>query len=548
MKIQTLYKYLLAVVMFMTATACNDEDFLNQAKMASLNVGDDAVDNTIALENLISGAYYSLSNFGGGNGFHGRHKQVAELMADVLVLHENQPNVSNSELNYYGRTTSVNDDGPLADVWQCGYRVAHAANRVIGVIERTGGFRDGNFSWTPVLLGEALFLRAFAHFQLVKLFSAPYGGANNGRPSIIKMDRLPVDGFDLRGRATVQEIYDFIVADLERILQQDLLPETFNATFHPPGYVDRAKKDAVRFLLMRVYWMRHEFDKAKNMADAIIASGGGFDLSEAPIEAFNKANFAPGGTTYASNVRGKEVIFQIIMFNAGARQQSEWKSADQVLQSMSFSFTGGVNQNTWSTNNNQKRVSFSQDFMLKSGWVDPVTKEATAEALNDKRLQQVYRRWDAGTDNASEYHRNLTEPYIWGSKMSRTDLLGGQPRRYSYTLFRLAEVYLTRAYINFANGQTQAAANDLDVVRRRAWAGDLADFQVTDPASLTAEKIHIERAKEMAFEDDRLWYLKGLMADVPPGDRNTSALAWDSERLYWPIPQRETTLNSLLGE
>lgn len=76
------------------------------------------------------------------------------------------------------------------------------------------------------------------------------------------------------------------------------------------------------------------------------------------------------------------------------------------------------------------------------------------------------------------------------------------------------------------------------VVRKRAGLDPIAE------ADLTANLIHIERMKELAFENDRLYYLQALSLPIPAGDRaDQSTIPWNDARFAMPIPASETDLN-----
>ncbi|HLL94753.1 MAG TPA: RagB/SusD family nutrient uptake outer membrane protein, partial [Spirosoma sp.] len=103
---------------------------------------------------------------------------------------------------------------------------------------------------------------------------------------------------------------------------------------------------------------------------------------------------------------------------------------------------------------------------------------------------------------------------------------------------RIAEMYLTRAIIRFGENDRTGAAADLNIVRQRAGLAPIT------AAALTENDIHNERMRELAFEDDRLYYLQALSLPIPAGDRaGEPPLDWKSDRFAMPIPSIETDLN-----
>ncbi|MFZ9660290.1 MAG: RagB/SusD family nutrient uptake outer membrane protein [Chitinophagaceae bacterium] len=102
-------------------------------------------------------------------------------------------------------------------------------------------------------------------------------------------------------------------------------------------------------------------------------------------------------------------------------------------------------------------------------------------------------------------------------------------------VIRLAELYLTRAEANFrlstAIGATPLA--DVNVIRARA---GLAPLATVDLNAITKE-----RYLELAFEGHNLEDKKRLKLPI-------GALEWNSPKLIYPIPQRETDANPNLTQ
>lgn len=108
-------------------------------------------------------------------------------------------------------------------------------------------------------------------------------------------------------------------------------------------------------------------------------------------------------------------------------------------------------------------------------------------------------------------------------------------------VIRLAEMYLTRAEANSRLSTTVGATpvDDINVIRRRAGLADLT--------SVTLSQILRERQLELAFEGHFLWDLKRNRLSAP-GSNLTNGPAWNSQRLIFPIPQREMDVNKKLEQ
>ncbi|RYY19628.1 MAG: RagB/SusD family nutrient uptake outer membrane protein, partial [Sphingobacteriaceae bacterium] len=100
-------------------------------------------------------------------------------------------------------------------------------------------------------------------------------------------------------------------------------------------------------------------------------------------------------------------------------------------------------------------------------------------------------------------------------------------------IFRLAEMYLTRAEANLRSGTTlgDSPVNDVNKVRVRAG--------LTPLATVTLAQILTERQHELAFEGF-------FLHDAKRTQQTVGAMAWNSPKLIFPIPQREIIANSKL--
>jgi hypothetical protein len=177
--------------------------------------------------------------------------------------------------------------------------------------------------------------------------------------------------------------------------------------------------------------------------------------------------------------------------------------------------------------------------------------EVTQEALLDKRYDQLYHRLEGHRGNIDDdpdvyeqQYVNVTEPRIWMDKYFRAP--DGQWS--NVPVIRLAEMYLTRSIIHFRNGNLAQAAEDLNVVRKRAFDQGAAGVAYEDSeyfvtaGNITEQMIHNERIKELTGEGDRLRYLQALKMPIPPGERDGFApvpFPYEDSKFHWILPQKE---------
>jgi tetratricopeptide (TPR) repeat protein len=134
------------------------------------------------------------------------------------------------------------------------------------------------------LEGEARFLRAVVHFELVRLYAAPWqpNGANTqpGVPIVLEAATTQAEASVQTARATVAQVYAQVIDDLTRA--ENLLPEDNNT---------RADKYAAAAFLSRVYLQQSDFAKARDAANRVIESGR-YRLNPEVFTAFRSRNSA----------------------------------------------------------------------------------------------------------------------------------------------------------------------------------------------------------------------------------------------------------------
>jgi len=509
------------------------KDVLDNARPQT-NLSNDQWGSTIDLERLIAGAYYAMTSYSGFRGSVGLPHAHESFLSDDALLHD--INVGGDwERDLYNRLNTRNDMAIHRNIWQGPYQSVALCNEVIGWVAKNGAFKDQfGPTWTDRLLGEAHFLRAYNYFTLVRIFGPAYGAtAANDAKAIPLMTEPSKEPFPNKGRSTVKEVYDLILSDLLTAVR--LLPDGFRVGIDPQEYQDRAARDAARFLLARVYFQMKDWTKARAEADTVLNSNR-YTLTQDPIEAWNKSGM---------NQRGREVVWQYVQYNTA---QQQWKG---TVTGVYAGFLNRGNNNI----NGGRFLSPSDDFVNEVGWT-PSSYTITSIPANrppatipngnnfiltstDRRLSQLWRAIPAGFDPIPVFI-TYTRAYLWCNKFNR--FTGGNNNLTSLPLMRSAELYLTRALLRFREGDLTGAAADLNAVRVRA------GLTAIPVSSLTENMIHIERRREMIFEQDRLFYLQAIGRDIPPGDRvGVAPLDWRSNKIAMPIPASETNLNPNAG-
>lgn len=195
--------------------------------------------------------------------------------------------------------------GDNVGLWTTAYDIIARANNIlesIDAIDEPGVTQD----MKDQIKGESLFLRALAHWDLLRTFSQPYtynGGGTLGVPIIRRTE------IGQPARATVKEVYeDLIVPDLLDAI----------ALLGDPGRGNDPKafacKETAQAILAKVYLYMADWSNAASMATNVIASP---KYSLYTVDNYTTVWSTPGAT---------EVIFEVY----GNNTESTWPSWDEV--------------------------------------------------------------------------------------------------------------------------------------------------------------------------------------------------------------------------
>lgn len=141
--------------------------------------------------------------------------------------------------------------------WDDLYRSIFYANSILEELDRIGG---DDQSRIDDIQGRSLFIRAYALLDLANTF-APFYDLNTASKDLGVPIRLTADINQIEKRATVQQCYDRIIADLTsatRLLMSD----------RPQQLRTRPSKTAAYAMLARVYLHMADYEKAFAYADS----------------------------------------------------------------------------------------------------------------------------------------------------------------------------------------------------------------------------------------------------------------------------------------
>ncbi len=173
-------------------------------------------------------------------------------------------------------------NGEITYQWLDSYKCINICNNVLSALTVV------NAEDREIVEGEALFLRSFMYFDLVRFFGKNYepGAANPqlGVPLVLTPTGA-IGNDNFVGRNTVEEVYAQVLKDLERAAA--ILPQV-RPDGTSPYY---ATSGAANALLARVYLQKGAFDKARDAADKVISSQI-YSLTATYAEAFNNEEYS----------------------------------------------------------------------------------------------------------------------------------------------------------------------------------------------------------------------------------------------------------------
>jgi tetratricopeptide (TPR) repeat protein len=405
------------------------------------------------------------------------------ILVPELLAVDNYISFQGSFQNYRQLAArSTNSQTTTAEsIWRTAYQAINQTNLVIDALPVV---KDEDLK--AQYEGEARFIRADMHFELVRLYAKQYeaGGANSqlGVPINLAPVKVVEEASTLQPRATVAQVYAQVIEDLKKAI--DLLPAS-NGT--------RATSYTAKALLARVYLQQGNFTEARTFADDVIKNSG--------------KSLAPTLQSVFSNRNSSETLLEI--------QQND--------------------QNNAGTSNSGLATLFASIGQLGRGDV---------RVLGG--FSGLYEESDARGTDSLEFGRSRKLIYVGtGSNRAANQLRSGKWTAYGQNIpvIRLGEMYLIRAETAYRAGDVDVALADINRIRTRSGATALTADQLSLPIILR------ERQLELAFEGFRIYDLKRTNTDIfipAAGSNPATTFPITSNRLVLPIPLREINVNTTL--
>ena len=417
-------------------------------------------------------------------------------------------------------------------MWECTYQMINKINICIEGFQaaaKKGTITDAK---AKEYEGEARFLRALGYHELLLHFARPYketaDGSHMGVPlNVVAINSIEkVEAAKSAGRATVKQVYDQILSDLD--YAEANLPEARSGGLK----ISRATKGAAIGLKTRIYLHMWNWDKVISEASKIVGSS-----LESPLGGY-KLTASPDGP-FTNNSGNTESMFSI--------ENSELDNA---------------------TNNGSLSQFYTSVRSLVC--ISPIIYNSSFWLSTDKRRTLLI---------ANNTSYSTKAPY-WSNKyQAKEKMTDWTPiLRYAEVLLNYAEATVRK------NGVTQLGVDLLNKVRNRAVTETVNQYALvsfTDTPSLMKAILN-ERRIEFLGEGRRWADIHRLAKDpeyfvagnagksgvpakanfgnlatsiwnagsgvVPSSVLTISPYDYSDKRYLWPIPDSETSTNQKLKE
>lgn len=413
----------------------------------------------------------------------------------------------------------------LSEVYARAYKSIAVCNRILD------NWIDGHDSNVK---GQALFLRSLNYFNLVRLFG--------GVPLITTMD-VPVEYFFDIKRASIDEVYTLIFADLSTIIEDNLLPETWYE-----ANLGRADLWAAHTLLSKAYLTaasegtHYMGDKSGFWQEAASHAKIVMDQSGRRLEADYKTIWLRGNL-YTNT----EVIFALgangINNADGGVPGRYYRSYEPIDPGFNEGWGNNIPQlglyNSFNNSDYRKDVGFLTYFVARD-----TLERATGTFLPGDTVS--YQHWIPSHIRRPHLRKFYYDPGPVNNYSANVDGVHFMILRFADVLLMFAEAE------NEVNGSTNDAIEAINKIRRRAFKEDIYAVGSQDvPTGISQtdirQLIRTERRKELHHEAQRWFdlvrwdiYVETMQA---AGKTNVA-----EHHRYFPLPQVEIDKNPNLRQ
>ena len=396
--------------------------------------------------------------------------------------------IDNNGRDTYGevyRFTKNVETEEIERLWEYAYDVLLRSNNIIKYLPLS---IDGTDEEKDELLAQSLFVRALAHFDLVRAYGQNFTYTEDASHLGVPIVTRPLSVIEIPSRNTVKEVYDQIIIDLKQAI------ETFPEKSFTSENAKYGNRYAAMALLSRVYMYTADYtfsDGELGWEKSIYWASQLLDAPDLPLSLIPKEKYV---SSWSTLVPSSESLFELAFIKASS-------------------------------------------FSLGSFFY-PGTSPEAAEAVPSYDLLKLYMPGDV---RINMFHILSSTGEIYSKKYPGSDGAVGLD---NIKILRLSEVYLNRAEAYAQMNMLTAAVKDLNKIRNRAGLPNVASSLNQEEL---LEEIYIERRRELAFEGHRFWDISRRHQDVIREDLNQdlpyARINYPSTQYVLPISEDELQAN-----
>lgn len=386
----------------------------------------------------------------------------------------------------------------MEPIWQAFYNVIANINIILENIDsRKEVFAtESEYNWVK---GELLGLRAYLHFDLLRLYGLPWSDDMQDKLTI---PYVTVYGKDVTPQKSYRETFEMLLGDLNQaiaLLADDpitgVYPNNFATTINSEGYWSNRTKHlnlyAAKMLLARVYAWKGDLDSAASLATEIIK--------------------AATSTKAVSFINPEEVVASSLQ-----ESQRDWVFSTEHIFTLEVTGLYNYTMGYLIPGSGNSSGGYYINLDAIDGYLYNTSSGDNLAAMEDIR----------GKAFLLQYSGNAYICYkLYGSASSTY--------RNMMPMMKLPELYYMIAESAIKKGDDTKAREALDVVRHyRGITEDLPETAVLQ-RTLTDEYI-----KEFINEGQLFYYLKrNLSTGISTTDYKLPGLA--AKDLIYPYPEDE---------
>lgn len=469
---------LITSLLLIAFISCNDNNFLNVDP--SIETPEQALSSPTAATELVNAIYNKLLDWGESTFSWIGVTSITSDDADK----GSDPGDTGGDKDLLDALTFTSTSLSFNELWENNYQGIARANQALKYLPNL----DIDDALKQRLIGEAKFLRALFYFRLVRMF----GGVPliKSVPDIQNQDDINT----ANTRATKQEVYDFIMKDLDEA--SNALPDSYSG-----NNIGRATKGAALTLLAKVNMYQENWQAVFDLTNQVM--GMGYSLTPDYSEIWREIGENNEESIFEIQARGETPNrgVQGYFVSQGARGAGGWGwGFNTPTQDLADAYEVG-----------DTRRDATIIFRGETLWDDLLVPNTVSNPMYN---QKAYVSKTDETFNGDDWNSNK-----------------------NVRILRYAEVLLMNAEAALNVGGD--AATPLNMVRNRA---GLANAPVVDIMAIWKE-----RRVELAFEHDRYFDLvrQGRAGEVLRAHGKNFV---DGKNELFPIPQTQIDLSGGLLE